>query len=417
MDRAKLVALFTSPRVIAVMLLSFSSGLPLALTGSALQAWYTVSGVNLMTIGILTMVGQPYTYKFLWAPLMDRFTPLKIGRRRGWVLLMQLSLVISLCVMAFLNPKDMPWLLASVALAVAFFSASQDIAIDAYRTDVLPIRERVIGASVTNFGYRMAMLVSGALALVLAVEIGWRATYLIMAGLILIGMIVTIRSPRPTEAAGSPGTFKEAVIEPFHEFISRKNAIAILLFIVLYKICDAFALSLNTTFLLRGVGFSLIDVGSITKVVGLIGALLGSLLGGILLPSMGLYRSLMVFGVLQMTSNLSFALLMIVGKSYAFMAGSIFLDYFCGALSSVAIIVFLMSLCNKRYTATQYALFSATSAIGRVFIGPIAAVTVEHVGWVQFYIWSFIIGLPSLMILWWLKHRVNFSSDRMIEAS
>lgn len=417
MGKSRLLSLLSSPRILAVMLLSFSSGLPLVLTGSTLQAWYTVAGVNLMTIGILTMVGQPYTYKFLWAPFMDRFAPLKIGRRRSWVLLMQFALVLGLTVMAFLNPKHMPWLLASVALAVAFFSASQDIAIDAYRTDVLPIRERGFGASVTNLGYRMAMLVAGALSLILAAEIGWRATYLIMAGLMLITMIVTIRSPNPPETHGAPKTFTEAVVEPFRDFMTRKNAIALLIFMIIYKLCDVFALSLNTTFLIRGVGFSLLEVGSITKVVGLVGALLGSIVGGVLLPRMGLYRSLMVFGILQMTSNLSFALLAIVGKSYSFMAGSIFLDYFCGGLSSVAIIVFLMSLCNKRYTATQYALFSSVTAIGRVFVGPIAATTVEHIGWVQFYVWSFIIGIPSLMILWWLKHRVDFSADQIAEAN
>jgi len=416
MNNFRLRSLFTSPRILAVLLLSFSSGLPLALTGSTLQAWYTVTGVSLMTIGILTMVGQPYVFKFLWAPLMDRFAPMKMGRRRSWVFLMQLSLVIGLIVMAFLNPKHMPWLLASIAFAVAFFSASQDIAIDAYRTDVLAIRERGFGASVTNLGYRLAMLVSGALSLIMAAEIGWRYTYFIMAGIMLLGMLVTLRSPRPTEAASAPKTFFKAVVNPFRDFMSRKNAIALLLFMVLYKICDAFALSLNTTFLIRGVGFSLIEVGSITKVVGLVGALLGSVIGGLLLPRLGLYRSLMIFGILQMTSNLSFSVLAIVGKSYPMMAGSIFLDYFCGGLSSVAIVVFLMSLCNKRYTATQYALFSAVTAIGRVFVGPIAAVVVEHVGWVQFYIWSFIIGLPSLFILWWLKHRVDFTADQLSEA-
>ena len=416
MQKSQLMSLLTSPRIMAVMLLSFSSALPLVLTASTLQAWYTVAGVNLMTIGILSMVGQPYVYKFLWAPLMDRFSVLRLGRRRGWILLTQTLLVISLCVMAFLNPKHMPWILASVALIVAFFSASQDIAIDAYRVDILPIRERGFGASVTNLGGRMALLVGSSLALILAAEIGWRSTYLIMAVLMMVGIIVTLRSPEPGDPRGAPATFKEAVIEPFREFITRKNAIALLIFIVIYKICDAFALSLNTTFLIRGVGFSLLDIGSITKVVGIVAAMLGSLIAGVLLPRMGLYRSLMVFGFLQMLSNLSFAVLAIVGKSYLVMASSIFLDYFFGGMGTVAFIVLLMSLCNKRYTATQYALFSALSAVGRVFVGPVAAVVVEHVGWVQFYVWSFIIGLPSLAILWWLKHRVDFSAEQIAEA-
>jgi len=417
MERSRLLSLFASPRIIAVMLLSFSSGLPLALVGSTLQAWYTVAGVNLMTIGLLTMVGQPYIYKFLWAPLMDRFTPLKIGRRRSWVLLMQLALAVGLCVMAFLNPKHMPWLLASVALVVAFFSASQDIAIDAYRVDVLMVGERGWGASVTNLGARIALLLSGALALIMAAEIGWRATYLIMAAVMLVLMIVTIRSPQPSENLLEPQSFTKALVEPFRDFLTRRNAIVLLIFIVIYKLCDAFALSLYTAFLIRGVGFSLVDVGAITKMVGMVAAILGTVVGGILIPRLGLYRSLMIFGFMQMTSNLSFALLAFVGKSYTIMSGSIFLDYFCGGLSSVAFVVFLMSLCNKRHSATQYALFSAIASIGRVFVGPVAAVVVEHVGWVQFYIWSFIIGLPSLMILWWLKHRVDFSAEQIAEAS
>ncbi len=415
MKYLKIPSLLTSPRILAVLLLSFSSGLPLALTGSALQAWYTIAGVNLMTIGILTMVGQPYIYKFLWAPFMDRFAPIALGRRRGWIFLMQLGVVIGLMVMAFLNPRQMPWLLASVALVVAFFSSSQDIAIDAYRTDILQAVERGFGASVTNLGYRIAMLVSGALSLILAEKIGWRDTYLIMAFLMILNMWVTLKSPQPIEVAGVPGSFREAVIEPFRHFMMRKNAIALLLFMVLYKICDAFALSLNSTFLIRGLGFSLIEVGSVTKIVGLGGALLGSIVGGLLLPRLGLYRSLMIFGLLQMSANLSFALLAVVGKSYSIMSGSIFLDYFCGGLSSVAVVVFLMSLCNKRYTATQYALFSAITAIGRVLVGPVAAFVVSHVGWAQFYMGSFFIGLPSLFILYWLKHRIDFEAYHYLE--
>jgi MFS transporter, PAT family, beta-lactamase induction signal transducer AmpG len=417
MQYSKIKDLLTSPRILAVLMLSFSSGLPLALTGSTLQAWYTVAGVNLMTIGILTMVGQPYVFKFLWAPLMDRFAPMNIGRRRVWILIAQICLVFGLVIMAFLNPQHMPWLLASVAFVVAFFSASQDIAIDAYRTDILEVRERGVGASMTNLGYRLAMLVAGALSLILAGEIGWRYTYLIMAALIMVGILVTLKSPSPTEAQGAPRNLHDAVVEPFRDFWSRKNAMALLVFMLIYKICDAFALSLNTTFLIRGMGFSLLDVGSITKVVGLAGALLGSIVGGLWMRRLGMYRSLMVFGILQMTSNLSFVVLALVGKSYPVMSASIFLDYFCGGLSSVAIIVFLMSLCNHRYTATQYALFSAVTALGRVFIGPIAAVVVAHLGWVQFYIWSFVIGLPSLLILWWLKHRVDFTAEQWSETS
>lgn len=404
---------FFNRRIIAITLLSFSSGLPLALTYSTLQAWYTVAGVSLVGIGALSLVGQPYIYKFLWAPLMDRFTPSRLGRRRGWIFCMQFAMVVGLVVMAFLNPSRTPWLLASTALGVAFFSASQDIAFDAYRTDLLKPSERGLGAAVNTIGYRMAMLVSGALALVLAAEIGWRVTYLIMAGLLVIEMFITLWSPELTKPVGAPTSLSRAIVEPIKEFMTRKNAILILIFIVIYKLTDAFALSLNTPFLIRGLGFSLVDVGTISKTVGLAASLLGSFIGGILFSRLGMYRSLMIFGVLQMSSNLAFALLAMVGKSFIVMGFAVFVEYFCGGLSTVAFVAFLMSLCNRRYTATQFALFSALSALGRVFAGPEAAIMVDHVGWAQLYVWTFVIGIPALLLLWWLNRRVDFSAEQI----
>lgn len=415
MPKVRLDQIFNR-NVYVIFFLGFSSGLPLLLTGSTLQAWYTVAGVNLMTIGVLTLVGQPYTFKFLWAPILDRFRVLGLGRRRGWIMVMQLALAVSLVVMAFLHPKTQPWLLASAALAVAFFSATQDTGIDAYRTDLLKPEERGMGASLNTIAYRLAMLVSGALALIMAQEIGWQTTYLIMAAIMAAGMLNTLFAPVPDTENQPTLTFEQAVVHPFKEFMTRKNAIWLLVFIVIYKICDALALSLNTTFLIRAVGFSLVDIGSITKVVGLIASLLGSFLGGVLLPYIGLYRSLMYFGFLQMVSNLSFAVLAIVGKNYFLMAGSIFLDNFCGSLGTVAFVVFLMSLCDKRYTATQYALLSALMAVGRVFVGPVAAGLVESMGWVDFYILTFFVGIPSLILLWWLNRRIDFSAEQLARA-
>lgn len=399
---------FANLRLAAVLLLSFSSGLPLILVGSTLQAWYTVAGVSLMTVGALTMVGQPYVYKFLWAPIMDRYTPLKLGRRLGWILLMQVTLVIGLCIMAFLQPQTHPWALAWIAFGVAFFSASQDIAVDAYRTDVLSFAERGLGAALTTLGYRMAMLVSGALALIMAAYIGWRLTYLIMAGLIFVEIFVTLFSPQPDIVVYMPQTMTEAVIQPFKEFFKRDGAILIIIFIVIYKLSDAFALALNTPFLIRDIGFSLAEIGVIYKVVSLVATILGGLLGGWLMPRLGLYRSLVYFGLLQAASNLSYMALALIGKSYAITVVAVFIEYFCSGLSSVAIIVFLMSLCDRRYTATQYAIFSALSAVGRVFVGPEAAMMVNHFGWALFYFLTFLIGIPPLLLLWWMKRRVDF---------
>ena len=395
-------------RMLAVFFQSFSSGLPLILIGSTLQTWYTDAGVSLATIGALTLVGQPYLYKFLWAPVMDRFAPLGLGRRRGWTLLLQCAVAIGLISMAFLDPLKQPWLLAIAAVAVAFCSSSQDISIDAYRADILKPDERGPGSALTNLGYRAALLVGGAVALVLAYEVGWKITYLIMASIMVFQMWLTYLAPRPEGSNTPPKSMMKAVVEPIADFMTQKNVIALLLFIVLYKLCDALALALNSAFLMRGIGFNMVEIGTIYKTVSLVAMLVGSVVGGMLMPRLGLYRSLFHFGWMQAVSNLAFMGLALVGKSYSFMVLAVFLDYFCGGLGSVAFVVFLMGLCNQRYTAAQYALFSALAAVARVLAGPEAAIMVNHLGWATFYFVTFISGMPALLVLMWLKTRVTF---------
>lgn len=408
LKNSRLLHSFTHRRLIAVLLLSFSSGLPLVLLGSTLQAWYTVSGMSLMTIGVLTLIGQPYIYKFLWAPLMDRWVPFRWGRRRSWILLTQVALFIGLSTMALLRPDTHPWALAWIAFILAVFSASQDIAIDAYRTDILQPAERGMGAAFNTLGYRMAMLVAGALALILAARIGWQWTYFLMAGLIAIEIMVTLWAPHPAESIYPPRTLTQAVAEPLREFLTRNHALVIMAFIATYKLCDALAMSLNTPFLIRGLGFSLMEVGSIYKTVSLTATLLGSLMGGMLMPRLGLYRSLLSFGVLQALSNLTYMGLALVGKNYGFMIMAVFTEYFFAGLSTVAFVAFLMGLCDRRYTATQFALFSSLSAVGRIVAGPQAAFLVEHLGWVWFYGMTFLTGLPALLLLRWLRRSHSF---------
>ncbi|MDF1761551.1 MAG: MFS transporter [Coxiellaceae bacterium] len=395
-------------RIVAVLLMGFASGLPIVLISSTLQAWFTVTGVDIVTIGALSLVGQPYIYKFLWAPLMDRFSPLRLGRRRSWVLLTQLVLVALIVGMAVMDPASHPMGIATLALIIAIFSATQDTSIDAYRTDVLADEERGMGAAAVTVGYRVAMLVAGAGALILAAVTGWHVMYLVMAGFMLLSCLITLWAPRVPSDEHKHLSMREAVIEPWRNFMSRDYAVAILVFIVIYKLCDAFALSLNTAFLLRGLHFSLQEVGTYSKALGLTGTIIGSIAGGFLLPILGMYRSLMIFGVAQMVSNLFFMWMALVPKSLVLMASSLFVENFCAGLSSVAFVAFLMSLCNRRYTATQYALFSALAAVGRVFIGPLAGVMVKGYGWVDFYILSVVIGMPSLLLLWWLRHRLDF---------
>lgn len=398
-------------RIVAVLLMGFASGLPIVLIASTLQAWFTVSGVDIVTIGALSLVGQPYIYKFIWAPLLDRFAPLRIGRRRGWILLMQLALVVSLLVLAWMQPGTQPMQMALVACIIAVFSATQDTAIDAYRTDILQEDERGMGAAAVTVGYRLAMLVAGALALILAAHIGWRMMYVLMAGLMAASCVITLLSPTVATDHQQHLSMREAIVEPWRDFMRRDYAVCVLVFIVIYKLCDAFALTLNTTFLLRGMHFSLEQVGTYSKALGLSGTIIGSLAGGVLMPRLGLYRSLMGFGVAQMLSNAVFLWMALVPKSLLLMASGLFVENFCGGLSAVAFVAFLMMLCNKRYTATQYALFSALSAVGRVFIGPLAGMVVKQSGWVDFYLLSIVIGLPSLAVLWWLRHRLDWCYD------
>ncbi len=407
---------FFSRRLIAILFLGFSSGLPLGLISSTLQAWYTVSNVSLVSIGWLTLVGQPYAYKFLWAPFLDRWMPIKLGRRRSWIFLMQFALGISFVGMAFCHPAKTPLFLAIIAFLVAVFSSTQDTAIDAYRTELLSDEERGLGVSANTIAYRIAMMVSGAIALIIAAKINWHVMYLLMAGCFFGLMFITKNAPNPVELQTVPTTLQEAMIAPMRSFFTRKNAILILIFIVIYKLCDAMALSLNTTFLIRGMGFSLMQVGAISKTAGIIALLFGSVLGGFLMRYINLYRALWIFGILQMSSNLLYAWLAWFGKNSFVMAVAIFGENFCGALATIAFVVFLMSLCDRRYTATQYALFAAVSALGRIFIGPVSAILVRHLGWIDFYIVSAIIGLPSLGILFYLMRYARIKEFVFVDS-
>ena len=399
-------------RIGIVLLLGFASGLPLALTGGTLQAWMTVEGVDLGTIGIFTLVGWPYTVKFLWSPLVDRFVPPFLGRRRGWVLIFQVALIAAIGVMAFASPKEAPMFLATLALAIAFFSASQDIVIDAYRTDVLKEKERGLGAAVFVTGYRVAMLVSGALALILSESLGWRNTYLLMAGLMTIGLLATLTGPEPEEKVVPPRTLAEAVGGPLKEFFSRKGAWVFLALIVLYKLGDAFAGSLTTAFLIRGPGFSVGEVGAINKGMGLGATIVGALFGGVMMARLGMYRSLMSFGILQAISNLTFMVLAAMGKSYPVMVLAVAFENLAGGMGTAAFVGFLMSLCDHRFTATQFALLSAFASLGRVFVGPPSGFLAEEVGWVVFFFLTFLVALPGLVLLWYQRESVRALDEK-----
>ncbi len=396
-----------NPRVVTVLFLGFSSGLPLALSGGTLQAWLTVEDVDIKTIGLFSLVGLPYTLKFLWSPLMDRFVVPIFGRRRGWIALSQLALIGLILGMSVTSPQNGLWFLALLAFCLTFVSASQDVAIDAYRTEVLRERERGMGAAVSVTGYRVAMLVSGALALILSEYLGWRATYMLMALIMSIGVVAVWLGPEPEDPGTPPASMKDAVEGPFKEFFSRTGVWSLLALIVLYKLGDAFAGSLTTTFLIRGVNFSVGEVGAINKGMGLASTIIGALFGGILMARLRLFKALLIFGILQAVSNLSFMVLALVGKSYPLMIFTIAFENLAGGMGTAAFVAFLMILCNHSYTATQFALLSALASLGRVFVGPLSGVLVDGMGWTVFFFTTFLFALPGLVLLWVMREVVK----------
>ena len=387
-------------RIVTVAVLGFASGLPLALSDSTMQAWLTQAGVDVRTIGWFSLVGLPYVCKFLWAPLLDRYQPGWPGRRRDWTLLTQLMLAALLIVIGLGDLASGPLqLLGLAAFLIALCSATQDIAIDAYRADVLGERERGFGAAVSTAGYRIAMLVSGAGALLLADRIGFANTYLIMAGVLVVGAIANLMGPAVSANVEAPRTLTDAVIGPLRNFFGREAALGILLLIFLYKLGDAFAGRLTTNFLLRELGFTLTDVGAIYKGLGLVASIAGALYGGMLMYRLGLYRALVLFAWLQAVTNLGFCVLALSGPSYLIMVGVIGLENLTGGMGTAAFVALLMALCDRRFTATQFALLTAVASLGRVFAGPPAGYLVDALGWPVFFALTFIIALPAIWIL------------------
>ncbi|MBU6459580.1 MAG: MFS transporter [Proteobacteria bacterium] len=393
---------FRNRRIGALLILGFSSGLPLSLVSSPLQAWMATVHVNLKTIGLFSLVGLPYTLKFLWAPFMDRFAIPVLGRRRSWILLAQIILSILIYAMASVNPSINPGLLGLLALILTFSSASQDIVIDAWRTDVLPEQERGLGAATYVLGYRIAMLVAGAISLILSDQIGWPATWRLMALIMLLSSIGTFFAPNPSDTIVHPRTLKQAVIEPLKSFISRERAMMLLLLIISYKLGDAFATSLNVVFL-KHIGFTSTEIGAIYKIGGLIALMIGSFTGGLLMVRLGLYRALMYFGIAQMLMVIPFVFLAWTGHHYLTMILAVCSENFGSGLGTTAFVAFLMALCDHRYSAAQFALFSAFSAIGRVFAGPFAGLLASHLGWTLFYLVSLGTSLPGLFLLYLMR--------------
>ena len=408
-------------RVIAILFLGFASGLPLLLVFSTLSFWLTVEGVSLAAIGAFSLVRTPYTFKFLWAPLIDRLNvPIlsaRLGRRRAWTIVTQIALMGAIFALAGTSPAEAPIWTAVFAIVVAFTSASQDIVIDAYRIELLEEDEQGAGAGVIVFGYRMGMLTAGAGALWLNTVMSWSQVYMVMGCLVVVGMITILLSPEPNPpensgagagaAHGRPWSERaghflyEAVWAPFRDFMTRANWPLILLFVMFFKLGDAYLGVMANPFYVE-MGFTNDEIATVSKVFGLSATLVGGLLGGLMVMRWGIIKTLLITGILQALSNLVFVAQALAGHDVGMLVVTIASENLAGGMATAAFIAYLSSLCNIAYTATQYALLTSFMAFARDVLSATSGVLAEAVGWVGFFVATTGLALPGLLLLLWL---------------
>jgi PAT family beta-lactamase induction signal transducer AmpG len=405
-------------RVLAVLFLGFSSGLPLLLVFSTLSLWLKDEGISKTVIGIFALVRTPYTFKFLWAPLIDRqpfpFLAARLGRRRAWVVATQLALMAAILALATTTPSLTPGLTAVLAVVVAFCSASQDIVIDAYRIEILSEEQQGAGAAMVVNGYRVGMLMAGAGAISLADVLSWHAVYSIMAAMVVVGLVTILLSPEPQEPAGGMpdgdqaggrwGWLQGAVVAPFSDFMRRDGWVFILLFIMLYKLGDAYLGVMANPFYVE-MGFSKNEIAAVSKVFGLGATITGGLIGGVIVYRYGIRASLLIAGVLMAASNLVFAAQAMVGHSVPMLMVTIAAENLTGGMGTTAFVAYLSSLCHMAYTATQYALLSSFMAFARDVLSASSGWLADHVSWVTFFVVTTFAALPGLILLVWMMRR------------
>ena len=393
-----LLKLLCSRQMAVALLMGFSCGLPLLLTITVLQAWMKDQGVDLATIGLMTLVGLPYTLKFIWAPLLDRYTLPFLGRRRGWLLLAQLFLMFSIAGLGLSSPALHPWLMAFMALLVTFFSATQDITVDAYRREDLADEELGIGSALYVNGYRLGMLLASGGGLILADQISYSLVYLIMAACMLPGILTTLKTPEPVIPYEAPKTLKEAVLEPLIEYFSRNQSLWILAFILFYKIGDSMASAITIPFYMD-IGFSKTEIGAIVKLFGFWATIAGALGGGIIMLRMGINRSLWIFGFLQAVSTAGFAILAFTGYNLGLLAAVIAFENLSSGMGTSAYVAFMASITHKKFTATQYALLTSLMGIPRVVASAPTGFLAKYLGWSNFFIFCTLIAIPGMLML------------------
>ncbi len=387
-----------SKRMLIAFVMGMASGLPLLLTGSTLQAWMRGEGVSLEGVGLVSLLGLPYTLKFLWAPLFDRFVPRFLGRRRGWLFAVQIILAISVAGMGVFNPLHSITMVALMALLVAFFSASQDIVIDAYRRESLHDEELGLGSSLYVNGYRVAMLISGAGALILSDYMSWRMVYFCMSVIMIVSALSTLWADEPEVADAPPRTLRESVIDPFVEFFKRDGALWALAFIFFYKVGDQMASNMTMPLYLD-LGFSKTEIGIIVKAFGFWATIIGGLVGGIIMLKLGMVRSLIIFGILQMVSTAGFSILAMVGKNDSILAAVISFENLSAGMGTAAYAAFMASLANKKFTATQYALLSSLMGMPRVLAAAPTGIMAASMGYTTFFIVCTVIAIPGLLLI------------------
>ena len=388
-------------RMLICVFTGFTSGLPLYVLFQLIPAWLTVEGVGLAEIGFFALVQFPYTWKFLWSPVMDRITLPFLGHRRGWMLVTQIALLISIGAMGYFKPDLSLWTVAYLSIAVAFFSASQDIVLDAYRRELLPDVELGIGNSIHVQAYRFSGLVPGALGLILADHFDWHIVFVIIALFMLVGIVMTLVIKEAIAEPTPPRTMRDAVIQPFREFIGRagfRPALLVLAFLFFYKLGDNMATALQTPFFID-VGFTLTQIGVIAKTAGLIAAIVGGIVGGLIMVKMSINRALWLFGVVQTVSILGFALLSEMGKNPWMLGVAVAFEYLGVGLGSAALVAFMARTTNPAFAATQLALFTALASVPRVFANATTGVIVEQIGWTNFFLLCTALAVPGMLLL------------------
>ena len=399
-------------RLLIVFILGFSSGLPLALITSTLQAWFADTGMSVMATGSLSLIGLPYLYRMIWAPLLDRYSLSSLGKRRSWMLASQTLLLIGFNIMAWFSPATSPKLMAVLAFVLASLSATQDVAIDAHRTEYLPTNQHAMGASLAVLGYRIALLVAGGIALIIAEHLGWAAAYRTMGLLMTLGMVAALCSTEPSLSLSNTPSMRQSFIAPIKELLSRRGIIPLLFFIFFYKLGEAFTTTTSgivMPFLIQGIGFSLDAIAYVNKMMGVVAIVLGGLTAGILLLRWSLYKALFAFGLLQALTNLLFIVLAVVGKNLSVFSAAVFCDNFAAGMGSTALVALFMRLVDRRFTATQFSILVALSTLPRIVSGPFAALLQSWFGWIGLYQLSFLFALGFVPFL--LMIRGNISEE------